>query len=621
MSKRRNAFRTGAIRKGTIGSTGLRAATLALLLASAAGSSQAQQRFVSFGDSLTDNGNLFALTGPLPTGPYASGRFSNGPVWIEYIAPGQTRFATLPPGSPTPAGPVNYAFGGSRTDTLATPGPGTATQVGAFLLGGGTFAPNDVATIWAGANDIFQGLPGAAATPATAQAVIGGIAATAANNVAAQTGQLAGAGARTIIVVNLPDFAALPQFNTSPVAPLAGFASNAFNTQLSTALAATAAANPNARILQVNVNSLFQALVANPAAFGFSNVTQSCLALPSCAGFAFFDGVHPTTAGHAIIAQVAQQYLNAQDRALSAASITEVGLSARRSAAYRAIERLQIYEPRSGKTDFYISALGDQASFAARGAAPGFSYATGGLEIGILREVAPNWAIGAAFSARTGGASANGFGNRFEYNPTAFSADIQARWSKGAFYALGNFGATFDRYGEIRRGVNIAGLENRADVSGHGFSLFVEAGYRHQVGAITITPSARFGYLYSQTDSFREQGVVAPLSYAGRTVSTFVGSGEIKAGTALSDRLFGYALIGYEGYFGQNSQAFRGAIAGSPGTGFSRAISDVESPGVTYGVGLTGLVSILPVTAEYRGTVDGSGRTQHRGTISTKLGF
>ncbi|MHC4946335.1 MAG: hypothetical protein ACYTG7_25250, partial [Planctomycetota bacterium] len=39
----------------------------------------------SFGDSLTDTGNTFALTGgsfPLSP-PYFDGRFSDGPVWIE----------------------------------------------------------------------------------------------------------------------------------------------------------------------------------------------------------------------------------------------------------------------------------------------------------------------------------------------------------------------------------------------------------------------------------------------------------------------------------------------------------------------------------------------------------
>ena len=37
-----------------------------------------------FGDSLSDNGNLYQMNhGKLPKTPYYDGRFSNGPVWVE----------------------------------------------------------------------------------------------------------------------------------------------------------------------------------------------------------------------------------------------------------------------------------------------------------------------------------------------------------------------------------------------------------------------------------------------------------------------------------------------------------------------------------------------------------
>ena len=40
---------------------------------------------VVFGDSLSDNGNFFALTGQ-PAKPYFKGRVSNGIVWVEHLA-------------------------------------------------------------------------------------------------------------------------------------------------------------------------------------------------------------------------------------------------------------------------------------------------------------------------------------------------------------------------------------------------------------------------------------------------------------------------------------------------------------------------------------------------------
>jgi Phospholipase/lecithinase/hemolysin len=39
-----------------------------------------------FGDSLSDNGNIPAASGYRPSAPYADGRFSNGPVAVEYLA-------------------------------------------------------------------------------------------------------------------------------------------------------------------------------------------------------------------------------------------------------------------------------------------------------------------------------------------------------------------------------------------------------------------------------------------------------------------------------------------------------------------------------------------------------
>ena len=41
----------------------------------------------AFGDSLSDVGNVFAASrGTEPARPYFQGRFSNGPIWLNYLA-------------------------------------------------------------------------------------------------------------------------------------------------------------------------------------------------------------------------------------------------------------------------------------------------------------------------------------------------------------------------------------------------------------------------------------------------------------------------------------------------------------------------------------------------------
>src|SRR5688500_5638293 len=43
-------------------------------------------RIVAFGDSLTDNGNLYASEAYPPSPPYFEGRGTNGPVAVEYLS-------------------------------------------------------------------------------------------------------------------------------------------------------------------------------------------------------------------------------------------------------------------------------------------------------------------------------------------------------------------------------------------------------------------------------------------------------------------------------------------------------------------------------------------------------
>ena len=69
--------------------TSVRLALTAAALA-AATSAQAYTQIVAFGDSLSDNGNLFDLmaqyNAATPASPYFDGRFSNGPVAVEVMA-------------------------------------------------------------------------------------------------------------------------------------------------------------------------------------------------------------------------------------------------------------------------------------------------------------------------------------------------------------------------------------------------------------------------------------------------------------------------------------------------------------------------------------------------------
>ena len=464
----------------------LRMALLAgVVLAPTLATAQTYNRIITIGDSLSDNGNLFAVAGQ-PPAPYYLGRFSNGPVWVERLnGPMLTAGPTLLGVPPTPGllpttANLNFAFGGARTDALVNPvPPGTQTQIGNYLALGGAFRATDLVTLWAGANDIFQAFPAAAGNPATAQTTMTTVATTAATNIGTQVARIARAGAGTVLVMNLPDLGRSPSFTVQGAlaSQLASFTTVAYNTAWTTAVSAAAAANPTANVIQVPVDQLFAAVVGNPGAFGFSNVTSQCLTTIACvtgtsatqAGYLFWDGVHPTAAGHAMMAGYASEYLFAPTRAAAMGATTDVGFWARRQGMSDMIDRLTVARP-AAKPEFFVSIVGEtgdrKASVASGGfantgtviAAPmsGIRYSAAGLRFGGFAQVSPAWTVGLGLSATTGDAKA---GN-VSFTPTTFAVDLVGRWQSGPTFVNLGLGAQVNHYGDIERKTAIAALIN-----------------------------------------------------------------------------------------------------------------------------------------------------------------
>src|SRR4028118_1275503 len=78
-----------------------------------------------FGDSLSDVGNVFQATrGESPSSPpYFKGRYSNGPVWVEYLA-SRLRLTSNPN--------TNFAYGGATTGNYRDMPPGLLAQIKSF---------------------------------------------------------------------------------------------------------------------------------------------------------------------------------------------------------------------------------------------------------------------------------------------------------------------------------------------------------------------------------------------------------------------------------------------------------------------------------------------------------
>lgn len=604
-----------------------------------AASAQQFDRAIIFGDSLSDQGNLASVAGGfipnyIPLG-FNLTRFSNGTVWTDQLFGPATLFGS---GANPNAGNVNYAFGGSRTTGAQTPGPTTQEQIGAYLARGGRFTSSNVVTLWAGANNIFQGLPVAAGNPLTAQAVMTGVATGAAGDVAAQVRTIAGAGAGTILVANLPNFGALPEFSTGPAAQLAGFSTSTFNATLGTQLAAVAAQNPSANIIVVDSASLFAAVQANPAAFGLANATQACLAVAACRTnpaahntYAFWDGVHPTQAGYAIFAGAAREYLAGPSRA--AAISTALGFSsysARRTATLDGFSRLASLNPQPGQWAYFADLTGEAGQskgnfsngpLAAAGFTSGTAreYRLAGLRVGGLRDIGNGWALGAMASFSTG--TIDGLRGKFETGATHISGDLLARWRNNAgMFAHFNLGASIDRYTgyEYR---TIANLTNTGSTGGNAISAGVEIGRDYKMGAFTVTPQLRAQYLHSTVDAFNEAGVVAPIAFGSRTIQTLALAPELKFSTTFGNGVSAFALIGYEGHVSKDFGSARGSLTGIAFNPSGDSLGKLLHPGLQVGLGLQGNVGGLTARATYRGSFGSSSQTVHSGTLGISGSF
>jgi len=106
----------------------------------------------------------------------------------------------------------------------------------------------------------------------------------------------------------------------------------AFNADLAADVKALQAANPSVRIDLVDLYSRTNAIIADPAAYGFTDVTDEGInAGPNAnlSQYLFWDDVHPTTAGHTLIADAALQALVPEPGSLTLAGVCGMGLALR----------------------------------------------------------------------------------------------------------------------------------------------------------------------------------------------------------------------------------------------------------------------------------------------------
>ncbi len=272
---------------------------------------------VSFGDSLSDVGNLFLETGA-PGAPYYDGQFSNGPIWLEDLASKMG----LPAPEPSLAGGTDYAFGAATTGYAATNFPFVPNLVQQVAEYTATTkgSSNTLYTFSIGANDLF-GAIGDVADGGIKPLQAFGYAKGAAAIVATEAGDLQQDGATDLVLFDVPDLSKTPDM-LAQAADISA-TDGPLVADLFLAFVQTLSAYFDAQVLEdlapveadgltvhdLGAFKLMDQIVKDPGAYGFSNVTDEYLAAcgsdPSCLnsnGYLFWDAVHPTSQAGELIA-------------------------------------------------------------------------------------------------------------------------------------------------------------------------------------------------------------------------------------------------------------------------------------------------------------------------------
>ncbi len=297
-------------------------AFVALFSAAQAQAAPAFSQLFVFGDSLSDNGNDFLALGGhtvttppftslVPSAPYASGTFSNGPVWVNFIdqaLTGGTVSASL-------AGGTNFAFGGATTGPLAgVPASGipTLTQQAdaALALNGGHLPSTALYVVWGGGNDVRAAEFAAGANPnATQLAAAGQIVAGGVTNLHNIITALANAGAQHFLVPNVANVGLTPEALSFGLGSTGATLTSQFDVSLAQQLPQLAS-SLHVGITAVDIFSIVNNEHDHPGTFGLTNVTAACTQQNSGLGcatpdqFLFWDGIHPTSLQHQGIAAV-----------------------------------------------------------------------------------------------------------------------------------------------------------------------------------------------------------------------------------------------------------------------------------------------------------------------------
>ena len=638
---------------------------------------QAYSQLYVFGDSLSDTGNIGRWT-------FDS---SSHQLYDEILA--KNIGTTLTPSS---QGGLNYAEGGG----VAVPGLDseytTQDQVKSYLNStGGKADPDGLYIHWIGGND----LAAAALSLNPISAVE--IATNSATQAASQVNDLLKAGAGTVVVPTVPNIGLTPvlmegiiQVGLLPVqqqaleaayqylnaqntpdndarteaihnalkaSTTAGLDSELVQDLLSKGLIAAydalksvagdltdtynttediALAKTGGNIARVDINGLFNEVIADPNLYGFANTagtacpvgtsasecTSNLPGFDSSKAFLFADHFHPTPQAHALIAEYMQSVINGP---LEVTALNQGSLALARNTQGlldSRYQQLRSQDNDAGTFGMFGGYAGQSADSKINPSLGEGDLTSNSLNIGMDYQMTDRWMMGLMIS-----------GSDDKQDPTDHYSYRTRGWMATAFSGIkiaengwinGDVHYGSLNYDDINRSIKLGPTTRteRGDTDGKQIGGRLTAGWDFPVLPVLKTgPVAQYSWDYSSIDGYSEKGNNSTsMRFGDQTSHSQIGA----LGWRLNAELCivnPYAQVTYDRQFSDNTYTATGAIK-STRTHFSRTTGEQDKDWVDMTAGLnvqlTHSLSAFAAVSQTTG-LDSGEQTSYNAGISARF--
>jgi hypothetical protein len=205
--------------------------------------------------------------------------------------------------------------------------------------------------------------------------------------------------------------------------------------------------------------------------------------------------VHPTEAGHELLARYAALLLSTEETGKAVAELGQVALSTRLEASDIIFRRgMSPFAERPG--GLYAEVIGQTGSFDGSDTRllgdTGVDFSLGGIRVGFDASKG-TVSFGGSFAYQGGDIS----GHQLDANLHTSQLDAYVMTRYSALFAGLEAGVSFDDFNDIERATGFPTVKANGDTQSVDYTVAATFGAQYQLAGVTLTPAVRLGYALS----------------------------------------------------------------------------------------------------------------------------